>query len=308
MTTIAFIGLGNMGAGMAANLAKSGVTVRAFDLSEAALAKAKTSACQPCASASEAMTGADAAITMLPAGAHVRSVWSDQIIPNAAPGTLLIDCSTIDVDSARFVSDKAVAAGLRCADAPVSGGIMAADAGTLAFMVGCPDDAFAEVEAVLKPMARIVLHAGAAGAGQAAKICNNMLLGISMLGVCESFALAEKLGLEPKKFFDIASQSSGRCWSLDAYSPWPGLVPTAPSNRDYRGGFLTDLMLKDLKLAQEAAARAGAATPMGAQAEGLYALFSGLGYGQRDFSAVLHMMRGALADLGSAGPPERVAT
>ena len=175
---------------------------------------------------------------------------------------------------------------------------MAADAGTLAFMVGCPDDLFAAVEAVLKPMARVVLHAGGAGAGQAAKICNNMLLGISMLGVCESFALAEKLGLEPKKFFDIASQSSGRCWSLDAYAPWPGLVPTAPSNRDYQGGFLTALMSKDLKLAQEAAAKAGAATPMGAQAQGLYALFEGLGYGNRDFSAILQMMRGALAELG----------
>jgi 3-hydroxyisobutyrate dehydrogenase len=147
-------------------------------------------------------------------------------------------------------------------------------------------------------MARVVVHAGAAGAGQAAKICNNMLLGISMLGVCEAFALAEKLGLEPRRFFDIASQSSGRCWSLDAYSPWPGLVPTAPSNRDYRGGFLTALMSKDLKLAQEAAAKAGAATPMGAQAQGLYALFEGLGYGNRDFSAILQMMRGALADLG----------
>ena len=263
MTTVAFVGLGNMGAGMAANLAKSGATVRAFDLSEAALAKAKASGCATHASVAEAMSGADAAITMLPAGAHVRSVWSDEIIPNAAPGTLLIDCSTIDVESARFVAEKAAAAGLRCADAPVSGGIMAADAGTLAFMVGCPDGAFAAVEAVLKPMARVVLHAGAAGAGQAAKICNNMLLGISMLGVCESFALAEKLGLDPKKFFDIASQSSGRCWSLDTYAPWPGLVPTAPSNRDYQGGFLTALMSKDLKLAQEAAAKAGAATPDG---------------------------------------------
>jgi 3-hydroxyisobutyrate dehydrogenase len=298
VTTVAFIGLGNMGAGMAANLAKSGVTVRAFDLSEAALVRASEARCIPCGSVAEAMAGAQAAITMLPAGSHVRSVWSDQIIPAAAPGTLLIDCSTIDVESARFVADKAAAAGISSADAPVSGGIMAADAGTLAFMVGCPDEVFPEVEAVLKPMARVVVHAGAAGAGQAAKICNNMLLGISMLGVCEAFALAEKLGLEPKKFYDIASQSSGRCWSLDAYSPWPGLVPTAPSNRDYRGGFLTALMSKDLKLAQEAAAKAGAATPMGAQAQGLYALFEGLGYGNRDFSAILQMMRGALADLG----------
>ncbi len=296
--TVAFIGLGNMGAGMAANLAKAGSAVRAFDLSEAALERAKASGCEPSASVAEAVTGAQIVITMLPAGAHVRSVWADQIIPAAAPGTLLIDCSTIDVESARFVSGKAADAGLASADAPVSGGIMAADAGTLAFMVGCPDEIYPAVEAVLNPMARVVVHAGAAGAGQAAKICNNMLLGISMLGVCEAFALAEKLGLEPKRFFDIASQSSGRCWSLDAYSPWPGLVPTAPSNRDYRGGFLTALMSKDLKLAQEAAAKAGAATPMGAQAQGLYALFEGLGYGNRDFSAILQMMRGALAELG----------
>jgi 3-hydroxyisobutyrate dehydrogenase len=297
MSTVAFIGLGNMGAGMAANLAKAGVTVQAFDLNAAALGRANDAGCRVCGSVAEAMAGAEAAITMLPAGSHVRSVWSDEIVPNAARGTLLIDCSTIDVDSARFVSDKALAAGLRCADAPVSGGIMAADAGTLAFMVGCPDTVFAEVEAVLAPMARVVLHAGAAGAGQAAKICNNMLLGVSMLGVCEAFALAEKLGLEPGKFFDIASQSSGRCWSLDAYSPWPGLVASAPSNRNYEGGFLTDLMLKDLKLAQAAAASSGAATPMGAQAEALFALFSGLGFGQRDFSAVLQLMRGKLGDL-----------
>lgn len=298
MTTVAFIGLGNMGAGMAANLAKSGVAVRAFDLSDGAITRAKDAGCHASDSVADAVSGAGAVITMLPAGAHVRSVWSDQIIPYAAPGTLLVDCSTIDVESARMVADKANAAGLRCADAPVSGGIMAADAGSLAFMVGCPEDIFGDVEALLKPMARVVLHAGAAGAGQAAKICNNMLLGISMLGVCESFALAEKLGLEPKKFFDIASQSSGRCWSLDTYAPWPGLVATVPSNRDYHGGFLTALMSKDLKLAQEAAAKSGAATPMGAQAQGLYALFEGLGYGNRDFSAVLQMLRGTLADLG----------
>ena len=298
MTTVGFIGLGNMGAGMAANLAKSGVTVRAFDLSDAALAKAKVAGCEPCASAAEAVAGAGAVITMLPAGAHVRSVWSDQILHHATPGTLVVDCSTIDVESARFVSDQASNAGLRSADAPVSGGIMAAEAGTLAFMVGCPDETFGDVEALLKPMARVVLHAGGPGAGQAAKICNNMLLGVSMLGVCESFALAEKLGLDPARFFEIASKSSGQCWSLTAYSPWPGLVDSAPSNRDYRGGFLTALMSKDLKLAQEAAAKAGAATPMGAQAQGLYALFEGLGYGNRDFSAILQMMRGALAELG----------
>ena len=248
-------------------------------------------------SAAEAVRGADIVVTMLPAGAHVRAVWTNEVIPSARPGALIIDCSTVDVESARAVAKAATDAGLRAADAPVSGGIMAADAGTLAFMVGCDDAAFAEVEAVLAPMARVVIHAGGAGAGQAAKICNNMVLGVSMLGVCEAFALAEKLGLDAERFFDIASKSSGQCWSLTTYCPWPGPVPTAPSNRNYEGGFLSALMLKDLKLAQEAAARSGASTPMGAQAEALYALFDNLGYGGRDFSAVLQLMRGKLGEL-----------
>ena len=297
MTTIGFIGLGNMGAGMAANLVKAGHDVLAFDLSAVALDKARASGCRAADSAEEATAGADVVITMLPAGAHVRQVWTNAVIPHAKPGTLLIDCSTIDVDSARAVSTAAVGAGLKAADAPVSGGIMAAEAGTLAFMVGCDDDQFAAVESILTPMARAVIHAGAAGSGQAAKICNNMLLGISMLGTCEAFALAEKLGLDPLRFFDIASKSSGQCSSLTSYSPWPGPVPSAPSNRGYEGGFLTSLMSKDLKLAQEAAAKAGAATPMGAQAQALYALFEGQGYGQKDFSAVLQLMRGRLAEL-----------
>jgi len=299
MTTIAFIGLGNMGAGMAANLAKAGHDVLAFDLSPAALDRARGAGCRIAASAAEAVGEAETVITMLPAGAHVRQVWTESVIPSARQGALLIDCSTIDVDSARAVSAAAVAAGkgLKAADAPVSGGIMAADAGTLAFMVGCETEQFAAVEAILTPMARAVIHAGAAGAGQAAKICNNMLLGISMIGVCEAFALAEKLGLDPLRFFEIASKSSGQCWSLTSYSPWPGPVASAPSNRGYEGGFLTSLMSKDLKLAQEAAAKAGAATPLGAQAQALYALFEALGYGQKDFSAVLQLMRGRLADL-----------
>ena len=297
MTTIGFIGLGAMGAGMAANLAKAGHDVVAFDLSAAALDRARTSGCRIASSATEAAGAGDTVVTMLPAGVHVRSVWTESVIPGAKPGALLIDCSTIDVDSARAVASAATAAGFAAADAPVSGGIMAAEAGTLAFMVGCDEDRFAAVEAVLAPMARAVIHAGGAGSGQAAKICNNMLLGISMLGTCEAFALAEKLGLDPVKFFDIASKSSGQCWSLTSYSPWPGLVPSAPSNRGYEGGFLTSLMSKDLKLAQEAAAKAGAATPMGAQAQALYALFEAQGYGQKDFSAVLQLMRGRLADL-----------
>jgi 3-hydroxyisobutyrate dehydrogenase len=296
MSTIGFIGLGAMGAGMAANLAKSGETVLAFDLSAAALDKARASGCGVATSAGEA-AGADVVITMLPAGTHVRAVWSEAVVPNARKDALLIDCSTIDIDSARGVHEAAAAAGLAAADAPVSGGIMAADAGTLAFMVGCEDALFARVESALAPMARAVIHAGGPGAGQSAKICNNMLLGISMLGVAEAFALAEKLGLAPQRFFEIASASSGQCWSLTTYCPWPGPVPSAPSNRNYEGGFLTRLMLKDLKLAQAAAAGAGAPTPMGAQAEALYALFDTLGFGAKDFSAVLQLMRGRLAEL-----------
>jgi 3-hydroxyisobutyrate dehydrogenase len=285
-----------MGGGMAANLAKSGAQVTAFDLSAPALERAKSAGCAIADSAA-AVAGADVVITMLPAGAHVRQVWNEAILPNARKDALLIDCSTIDIDSARAVHEAASRAGLAAADAPVSGGIMAADAGTLAFMVGCEETLFPRVQAALAPMAKAVIHAGAAGAGQAAKVCNNMLLGISLLGVAEAFALAEKLGLAPERFFEVASQSSGQCWSLTTYCPWPGPVPTAPSNRNYEGGFLTSLMVKDLKLAQAAAAGAGAATPMGAQAEALYALFEGLGHGRKDFSAVLQMLRGKLGEL-----------
>ena len=295
---IGFIGLGNMGGGMAANLVKAGHDVLAYDLVPAALERASTAGCRVVTTAAEAVREAEAVITMLPAGTHVRQVWEGDVIPNAAPGALLIDCSTIDVDSARAVTRLAQDHGFKGADAPVSGGIMAADAGTLAFMVGCEDEDFPAVERVLQPMARVVIHAGGAGAGQAAKICNNMVLGVSMLGVCEAFALAEKLGLDPERFFDIASKSSGQCWSLTNYCPWPGPVPSAPSNRNYEGGFLAALMLKDLKLAQEAAAKSGATTPLGAQAEALYALFDRLGYGGKDFSAVLQMMRGDLGSLG----------
>jgi 3-hydroxyisobutyrate dehydrogenase len=194
------------------------------------------------------------------------------VLPRAAKSALLIDCSTIDVESARAVASQAKAAGFRLADAPVSGGTAAADAGALAFMVGCEATDFAQAEAALAPMSRITLRAGEHGAGQAAKICNNMLLGVSMIAVCEALALAEKLELDPVKFYEIASQSSGQCWSLTSYCPWPGPVAAAPSNRDYQGGFATAMMLKDLKLAQEAAAKAGAATPLAAAAEGLYAM------------------------------------
>ena len=286
-----------MGSGMAANLAKSGARVAAFDLSAAALERAKSAGCEIATSAGDAVRSAETVITMLPAGQHVRQVYQDDVAPNATPGSLLIDCSTIDVDSALAVAQGVRDRGFRFADAPVSGGIAAADAGTLTFMVGCADGDLAAVEAALAPMGKAVVHAGAVGAGQAAKICNNMLLGVSMLGVCEAFALAEKLGLSADRFFDIAAKSSGQCWSLTAYCPWPGPVPAAPSNRGYEGGFLTSLMLKDLKLAQAAAAGCGATTPMGAQAEALYALFDGLGHGRKDFSAVLQLMRGKLSEL-----------
>ncbi len=303
MTRIAFIGLGNMGAGMAACQAAAGHEVRAFDLSGLAVERAVQAGCKAAASAADAVKGAEVIVTMLPAGGHVRQVFAEAVLPNAAKGALLIDCSTIDVDSARAVAAEAAAAGLSFADAPVSGGVAAAEAGTLTFMVGCEQARFAEVEAALKPMAKAVVHAGEAGSGQAAKICNNMVLGVTMLGVCEAFALAERLGLKADKFFDIASQSSGQCWSVSSYCPWPGVGPASPSDRGYEGGFLAKLMLKDLKLAQEAAARAGAATPMGAQAEGLYALFDRLGYGDKDFSGVLQMMRGHLdeLDVGARG-------
>jgi 3-hydroxyisobutyrate dehydrogenase len=292
MTRIAFIGLGNMGGGMAANQAKAGHEVAAFDLAAAAVEKAVAAGCQAASSVATAVKDADAVITMLPAGQHVRSVYAEQVLPNARPGTLLIDCSTIDVESARAVAKQATEAGFRFADAPVSGGTAAADAGTLAFMVGCAAEDFPAVEAVIGPMSRVTIHAGDHGAGQAAKICNNMVLGATMIATCEAFALAEKLGLDPERFFEIASKSSGQSWSLTTYCPWPGPVPTAPSNRNYEGGFATAMMLKDLKLAQEAAAKAGAATPLGAQAEGLYALFDRLGGGGKDFSAILELFRG----------------
>jgi 3-hydroxyisobutyrate dehydrogenase len=297
MTRIAFIGLGNMGGGMAANLVNAQRSVAAFDLSALALERAVVAGCHAAASVADAVRDAEVVITMLPAGAHVRTVYADEILPNVAQGALLIDCSTIDVESARAVAAWAVAEGFRFADAPVSGGTAAAEAGTLAFMVGSEPGDFAEVEAALAPMARVVIHAGGSGAGQAAKICNNMLLGVSMLGTCEAFALAEKLGLDANRFFEIASKSSGQCWSVTTYCPVPGVGPETPADRGYAGGFATAMMLKDLKLAQDAAAKAGATTPMGAQAEALYALFDRLGYGGKDFSAVIELLRGQLAAL-----------
>ncbi len=294
MSRIAFIGVGNMGGGMALNQVKKGNAVAAFDLSADALKRVADGGATAAKSIAEAVKDAEVVITMLPAGQHVRQVYAEQILPNAPTSALLLDCSTIDVDSARVVAKQAKEKGFAFADAPVSGGTAAADAGTLAFMVGCDEGDFARVEAALAPMSRITIRAGDHGAGQAAKICNNMLLGISMIGTCEAFALAEKLGLAPDRFFEIASKSSGQCWSLTAYSPWPGVGPQTASDRNYEGGFATAMMLKDLKLAQDAAARAGASTPMGANAEAFYALFDRLGYGGKDFSAVLQLLRGNL--------------
>lgn len=297
---IAFIGLGNMGGGMAANQAKAGREVIAFDLSKDALDRAVAAGCTAAGSVAEAVKDAEVVITMLPAGPHVLKVYAEQVFGHAPKTALLIDCSTIDVETARKVAGLAREAGYAFADAPVSGGTAAADAGNLAFMVGCDEAVFGKIESALEPMSRVTIRAGDHGAGQAAKICNNMLLGISMIGTCEAIALAERLGLDPERFFEIASKSSGQCWSVTSYYPWAGPVPAAPSNRGYTGGFATAMMLKDLKLAQDAAAKNGATTPLGAQAEALYALFDGLGHGGRDFSAMLQLLRGKLEELPPA--------
>ena len=291
MTIIAFIGLGNMGNPMAANLVKAGHDVRGFDLMPQNLDVARGNGLSVAGSAAEAVRGAEAVVTMLPAGKHVLAVYAD-IVPAAAKGTLFIDSSTIDVESARKAHAVAAGAGMLSVDAPVSGGVGGAAAGTLTFMAGGAADAFARAEPLLQPMAGKVVHCGDAGAGQAAKICNNMILGISMIGVCEAFVLAEKLGLSHQALFDVASTSSGQCWSLTTYCPVPGPVPTSPANRDYQPGFAAVLMLKDLKLAQEAAQGAGAVTPLGAEAAQLYALFEAAGHGGADFSGIVRFLRG----------------
>ncbi len=292
MTRIAFIGLGNMGGGMAANLAKAGHDVRAFDLSQDALARAKAAGCLPAASAAEAADGAEAIVTMLPAGTHVEAVYADLFAAHVAPSAILIDCSTIDVATAKRVAAAAQAKGLAAVDAPVSGGIGAANAGTLTFMVGGSDAAFARAEPILAAMGKAVIHAGANGTGQAAKIANNMLLGATMVATCEAFLLAEKLGLDAQTFYDISSVASGQSWSMTSYCPVPGIGPDTPADHDYQGGFAGALMLKDLKLAAAAAADAGADTPMGAKAAELYQRFADEGQGGLDFSGIIRMLRG----------------
>jgi len=290
MARIAFIGLGNMGGGMAANLARHGHQVRAFDLAADAVKRAIAAGCNAAADAASACTEADIVITMLPAGRHVEAVYGDSVFAAAPSGTTLIDCSTIDVATARRVAAAAADRGFAMLDAPVSGGIAAANAGTLTFMVGGADAAFAIAQPYLQAMGKAVVHAGASGAGQAAKICNNMMLGAEMIATCEAFLLADRLGLDPQKFFDIASVSSGQSWSLTTYAPWPGVGPETAADRDYQGGFATALMLKDLRLAAEAAASVGAETPMGTRAAELYAAFEAEGNGGRDFSAILTML------------------
>ena len=294
MAKIGFIGLGNMGGPMARNLLKAGHKLRAFDVVKPNLDAVAGSGAEAAASAADAAAGAEAVITMLPAGEHVRSVYLGDagVIAASAKGTLLIDSSTIDVETARAVGAAAGQAGLAMLDAPVSGGVAGAEAATLTFMVGGPDDAFARGQPILQAMGKTIVHAGAAGNGQAAKICNNMLLGISMIAVSEAFLLAEKLGLSAQKLFDISSKSSGQCWSMTSYCPVPGPVPASPANRDYKAGFTTAMMLKDLTLAQRAAAGVGVATPMGALAQALHGMNAQSGRGNLDFSSVINMLKG----------------
>lgn len=290
MTSIAFIGLGNMGGPMAANLVKAGHRVLGFDLVPASLETAKADGVAIAAKAADAVKDAEVVITMLPAGKHVLSVWTE-IVASVAKGALMIDCSTIDVESARKSHALAAQHQLPSIDAPVSGGTGGAKAATLTFMAGGTAQAFAAAKPILEAMGKKVVHCGEAGAGQAAKICNNMILGISMIGVCEAFTLAEKLGLSHQALFDVASTSSGQCWSLTTYCPVPGPVPTSPANNEYKPGFAAALMLKDLRLSQEAAKAAGAVTPLGAHAESIYEIFEKAGHGGVDFSGIIHQIR-----------------
>jgi 3-hydroxyisobutyrate dehydrogenase len=294
MTAIGFIGLGNMGLPMARNLLKAGHEVVGFDVAAAALDAAESAGVRAAASAVGAISGATVVITMLPEGRHVRDVYlgAEGIVARADPDALLIDCSTIDVESARVVNQAASARGLEVLDAPVSGGVAGAESASLTFMVGGSEDGVARARPILELMGKAVVHTGPSGNGQAAKICNNMLLAISMIGVCEAFVLADRLGLPADKLFEVSSRSSGQCWSLTNYCPVPGLVPSSPANRDYQAGFSVAMMAKDLRLAQNAAQSVDAPTPMGAQARSLYALFANSGHGVLDFSAIIRMIAG----------------
>ena len=283
---IAFIGLGNMGGGMAANLVKAGHQVRAFDLAAEALDRARENGCETFGTVREAVQGVEAVVSMLPNGAIVEKVYADDVIGHAPAGALLLDCSTIDVATARQVGEAARAAGYAMVDAPVSGGIAAANGGTLTFMVGGGDEAVARAGDVLSPMAKAVIHAGAAGSGQVAKMCNNMLLAIHMIGTCEALALAEKAGLDMQKFYEISSKSTGYCWSLNDYTPAPGVGAASPADNGYQGGFASALMLKDLRLAMAGAQTSGASVPMGEHATKIYEAFCEAGNGGKDFGAI----------------------
>ncbi|RCK26347.1 3-hydroxyisobutyrate dehydrogenase [Thalassospira lucentensis] len=294
MANIGFIGLGNMGGPMAENLLKAGHALKVFDLSADAVAKAVEAGATKADTVAQAVSNVNFVVTVLPAGKHVLSVYDgpDGVVANAAPGTILIDSSTIEVDAARKAADLAKAKGFGAVDAPISGGTAGAAAGTLTFMVGGSEADFASAEPILDAMGSNIIHAGDSGAGQAAKICNNMVLGVNMIAVSEAFMLAKRLGLDAQKLFDVSSKASGQCWALTSYCPVPGPVPTSPANRDYQPGFAVDMMLKDLKLAQQASAASGATTPMGALAESLYALYSNGGNGGMDFSAIVKMLDG----------------
>jgi 3-hydroxyisobutyrate dehydrogenase len=290
MATIAFIGLGNMGNPMAANLVKAGHRVQGFDLLAQNLDAARSAGVYIAANGPKAVAGADVVLTMLPAGSHVLAVYGE-VLNAAEPATLFIDSSTIDVESARKAHAGASASGMMALDAPVSGGVGGAAAGTLTFMCGGRAEAFEAARPVLEAMGRRIVHCGDAGAGQAAKICNNMLLGISMIGVSEAFILAEKLGLSHQALFDVASTASGQCWSLTSYCPVPGPVPASPANNSYRPGFAAALMLKDLTLSQQAANACGASTPLGAHATELYRTFAASGHEAIDFSGIINFLR-----------------
>ena len=289
MASIAFIGLGNMGGPMAANLVKAGHKVVAFDLVEASRSQARSDGAAIAESAAAAVKGAEVVITMLPAGKHVLSVWND-VVPSMTTGALIIDCSTIDVESAKQAHALAAKHGVSSIDAPVSGGTGGAKGATLTFMCGGEEKAFAAAKPVLEKMGKRIVHCGG-GAGQAAKICNNMILGISMIAVSEAFTLAEKLGLSHEALFEVASTSSGQCWSLTNYCPVPGPVPTSPANNDYKPGFASTLMVKDMTLAQDAAKAAGAATPLGKHAQEIYQAFEAAGHGGVDFSGIIQHVR-----------------
>jgi len=291
---VGFIGIGNMGKPMVLNLLNAGYRIKAFDIVDSAMDAAVEGGAEAASSAKDASMGVDAVVTMLPSGKHVRDVYLGEtgVIAAAAESTLLIDSSTIDVETARDVNAAATSAGLDMLDAPVSGGVAGAENAALTFMVGGTEGAFERAEPLLKTMGKTVIHAGGAGTGQAAKICNNMILGLSMIGVSEAFILAERLNLDAQKLFDIASKASGQCWALTTYCPVPGPVPTSPANRDYQPGFTAEMMLKDLRLSQEASQKVGVATPLGAAATAIYTLYTNSGHSKTDFSGIINMIRG----------------